>query len=758
MLDRIVRRCGRRIKADLSGPSHSQVSFFEPLEGRLLLSGGVVITEFMASNGGSFLDGDGNSSDWIELYNPTGSAVSLDGWFLTDKKAPADRAKWPFPDISIGAGRYMLVIASGQNVDDHVDARGYLHTNFTLKKEGESVLLVRPDRSTIEHGYIDYPEQVTDISYGFYIGTTWNTLVEEGAGLTYLVPTPGDAALVPTAGDAGWTATHFDDAAWSYETIEGAAGIVITEVATGETDFIEIQNASGEVIDVTGWTVLVNDGSADINGLGAAAWGLSGSVNPGQVLYRTDDPGDNYWGADLPWAVTDPGWAMVIDDAGVMVDFVPWGFSPAEIAALDISYGAAPSITVDDQWVGEAADLSGFGTPGPVEDAIPFGAEWNYLHPTDGVDPATADGDFHLTWMSPAAYDGPVFANSGPAVLGYGTINLRPIVTNIGAPSVGSRYTAYFRSELVLDEPMIEAGIEILNDDGAFVYIDGVEVFRNNIAESKSDTFTTLADSSRYPDGTSVEGRTETYSLADLAPGTHTIAVSVHQANTNSSDLGLDLRLFGRPISSGDTLVRQGQSDTQTPADFDPSNAPTRGVQNPTLSMPFGIILPNVTGAGFSDNQAAFDDVIGTDVAPLMQGVNASLWTRVAFQADDMSVFDTLTLRMKYDDGFVAYINGVKVAERNEPASLAWNSAATAPHANSQAVVYEDIDISAHLGAILNGTNVLAIHGLNVSAADGDFLALGELLATSSLSPARYFGNPTPGAENTPPWARRPAT
>jgi len=53
-----------------------------------------VINEFMASNGsqlpleeGEMLDADGDSSDWIELYNPTDAALALDGWYLTDEAA-----------------------------------------------------------------------------------------------------------------------------------------------------------------------------------------------------------------------------------------------------------------------------------------------------------------------------------------------------------------------------------------------------------------------------------------------------------------------------------------------------------------------------------------------------------------------------------------------------------------------------------------------------------------------------------------------
>ena len=39
-----------------------------------------MITEFMASNGFTLDDEDGDSSDWIEILNPTAAAVDLSGW------------------------------------------------------------------------------------------------------------------------------------------------------------------------------------------------------------------------------------------------------------------------------------------------------------------------------------------------------------------------------------------------------------------------------------------------------------------------------------------------------------------------------------------------------------------------------------------------------------------------------------------------------------------------------------------------------
>ncbi len=134
------------------------------------------ITEFMASNATTILDGDGVSSDWIEIYNPTDSPVDLAGWYLTDDREELD--KWPFPDapeVELGPGEYLLVFASGQEVDDYKDAAGYWHANFKLSADGGYLALVKPDL-TIAYAFESsdlgdewgYPKQQTDISYGIF--------------------------------------------------------------------------------------------------------------------------------------------------------------------------------------------------------------------------------------------------------------------------------------------------------------------------------------------------------------------------------------------------------------------------------------------------------------------------------------------------------------------------------------------------------------------------------------------------------------
>ena len=77
----------------------------------------VVISEFMAANINTLLDGDNQSSDWIEIYNPTDITLSLDGWYLTDDDA--NLIKWQFPSgVEIEPGKFLSGIDKGADIRD----------------------------------------------------------------------------------------------------------------------------------------------------------------------------------------------------------------------------------------------------------------------------------------------------------------------------------------------------------------------------------------------------------------------------------------------------------------------------------------------------------------------------------------------------------------------------------------------------------------------------------------------------------------
>ncbi len=165
-----------------------------------------------------------------------------------------------------------------------------------------------------------------------------------------------------------------------------------------------------------------------------------------------------------------------------------------------------------------------------------------------------------------------------------------------------------------------------------------------------------------------------------------------------------------------------------------------------TANGGLAVTAPVVSGGGSS---LSYRSSINLDVQAQMAGVNASAFLRVPFNVTDPSV-ESLTLRMNYDDGFVAYLNGQEIARRNAPATPQWNSAATATHPNAQALIFEEINVSDNRSALQAGNNVLAIHGLNRSAADTDFLIVPELAEYRAINTSNvFFLTPTPGGLNS---------
>ncbi|MEI7900437.1 MAG: lamin tail domain-containing protein [bacterium] len=166
--------------------------------------GAILISELMAVNRSTLRDEDGEFSDWIELCNTTGHAVSLKGWHLTDQ---ADvPTLWTFPDVSIPARGQLVVFASQKNRTDPLSP---LHTNFALDAAGEYLALFR-DSLTLEYAFDPaYPPQSADVSYGIEaVGARTATPVQAGSAGRYLVPT--NAAQLAS----NWNAKTFNDAGW----------------------------------------------------------------------------------------------------------------------------------------------------------------------------------------------------------------------------------------------------------------------------------------------------------------------------------------------------------------------------------------------------------------------------------------------------------------------------------------------------------------------------------------------------------------
>lgn len=179
--------------------------------------------------------------------------------------------------------------------------------------------------------------------------------------------------------------------------------------------------------------------------------------------------------------------------------------------------------------------------------------------------------------------------------------------------------------------------------------------------------------------------------------------------------------------AAADSAGRIWIAGRRNPASVSASGAPEFGVFLNALRLSVVNPPPEPTGLG-----------------ALMIHSNATAYLRLPFTVANPEMVSALRLRMSYNDGFIAHINGQTVATRNAPVSPAWNSTAAALHSST-----EEISIIPPPGLLVAGANVLAIQGLNVNTDDRTFSIAPELVAEQFTElPSRFFKPPTPGTAN----------
>lgn len=190
-------------------------------------------------------------------------------------------------------------------------------------------------------------------------------------------------------------------------------------------------------------------------------------------------------------------------------------------------------------------------SPPPV--ALSGAATWRYL-----VTPAAPPSG----WNQPGFADGSWPA--GGAQLGYGDGDE---VTEVGyGPNAAAKYlTTYFRTTFTARAVPDTLTLSLLADDGAAVYVNGIEVARDNLPPGPL-TATTRASSGRSG---AAEATLRAFSIPPGAVhvGSNTIAVEVHQDNGATSDLS-----FAAALTSTGTVPT---ATTTTSAPTTTTVAPT---------------------------------------------------------------------------------------------------------------------------------------------------------------------------------------
>jgi len=138
-------------------------------------------------------------------------------------------------------------------------------------------------------------------------------------------------------------------------------------------------------------------------------------------------------------------------------------------------------------------------------------------------------------------------------------------------------------------------------------------------------------------------------------------------------------------------------------------------------------------GVGY-ENGGGYEKFISLDIVDQLQGQATSCYVRQVFDVD-AQVLATLTglrFKIRFDDAFVAYINGIEVARDHFAGAPQWDSTSSSNHEASSANFDLDLDLTEYIDALMPGKNLLAIHGLNATFTSSDFLIFCTLEGTST--------------------------
>lgn len=373
-----------------------------------------------------------------------------------------------------------------------------------------------------------------------------------------------------------------------------------------------------------------------------------------------------------------------------------------------------------------SAAIVGLCTPARAADTtlVPTGAIWKYLD--NGSNQGTA-------WQAPAFDDG-LWA-SGPAQLGYGDFDEATVVSF--GPNASNKYiTTYFRRAFNVTNAasFTSATLSVLRDDGAVVYLNGVEIYRTNMPAG------TILFNTRAP--VAVGGAEEStffnaaVNPALLVEGMNVLAVEIHQQSVTSSDISFDLRLVASTqptplILAGSVWKYLDNGSNQGAAWKEPGFSDAGWASGPAQ-------------LGYGDG----DEATVVSYGPLSAQKFITTYFRRSFTVANPSAYRALELSVLRDDGAIVYLNGIEVSRTNveaKPVSNATLATDVISFEEEGRFVRTVVD-----GTLLvPGTNVVAveIHQQNPSSSDISFdlelRAMSDSAAVLTRGPYLQMSSPT---------------
>ena len=142
------------------------------------------------------------------------------------------------------------------------------------------------------------------------------------------------------------------------------------------------------------------------------------------------------------------------------------------------------------------------------------------------------------------------------------------------------------------------------------------------------------------------------------------------------------------------------------------------------------------------DPNGDYPSLAHTDISGVWEPSTTGLFIRIPFTFNSNPSPVGLRLKLRYDDGFIAYLNGVEVARDNTPRIVKWTSYAPESRSLEQARTLTALDLTQHGTRLTEGTNLLSIHLLNAETEPATLLFTATLEALLSLSLEDGQGDP----------------
>jgi len=334
-----------------------------------------------------------------------------------------------------------------------------------------------------------------------------------------------------------------------------------------------------------------------------------------------------------------------------------------------------------------------------------FGSNWKYL------DNNSYPANWYTTGYSDVAWS----SNNG--LFGYGDGDVVTTMSYGGDPN--NKYiTTLFRKTINIADPTLfsDFTMNVYRDDGIVVYVNGTEVFRDNMPTG-AIVKTTLASSCASDDGDAIN--VFTVPASAFVAGNNVIAVEVHQCNITSSDLVFDMELIGNPNTST-TLIPYGSNWKYLANNTRPANWETVGYNDVTP-----LLWPNGNAQfGYGDGDEATCVPSGGGGTLCMPSGNK--WTTTYFRKTvtipNTALFDHFIINLIRDDGAVVYVNGVEVFRENMPTGAVGH---TTFASTAIGTAEEPIPVSYNIpiSAFVNGVNTIAVemHQINLTSTDLSF-------------------------------------